>query len=118
MQLVSGRYVPALARKGLDKLMASIKWSPGGNLTIFTGDAIMVTRGTAKGMTSILPKGCAKYVKKIHRTTIYDRMLEALMVEFTNGQTATLLMNLGIVDPVDDEDLKEFRARCLMIHDL
>ncbi len=87
------------------------------NLAIFTGDEIIVHRGD-KNMESILPNGSAKFVKRIHRCQIYDKMLEALMVEFTNGQTATLLMNLGLVDPLDDEDLKEFRARCLMIHDL
>lgn len=89
----------------------------GGNLAIFTGDEIIVHRGTAS-MTSILPSGCAKHVKQIHKTAIYDRMLEALRVEFNNGECATLFINLGMVDPIDDEDLKEFRARCLMIHDL
>lgn len=117
MQLVSGRFVPALARKGLTELMASMSASPGGNLAIFTGDEIIVHRGCAE-MTSILPRGVAKHVKQIHRTPIYNRMLEALRVEFNNGKHATLFMNLGMVDPVDDEDLKEFRATCLMIHDL
>lgn len=115
--MVSGRYVPALAREGLIKLISSIPGSPGGNLAIFTGDEIIIHRGTSD-MTSILPKGCAKSLKKIHRTIIYDRMLEALRVEFNNGEFATLFINLGLVDPIDDEDLKEFRATCLMIHDL
>ncbi len=117
MQLVSGRYVPALARKGLIKLVASLPNNAGGNLAIFTGDEIIIHRGVAS-MTSILPKGCAKNLERIHRTIIYDRMLEALRVEFKNGKVATLFINLGLVDPIDDEDLKEFRAKCLMIHDL
>lgn len=114
--MVSGRYVPSLARKGLIKLVASLPSNAGGNLAIFTGDEIMVCRDS--GMTSILPKGCARNVKRIHKTKIYDKMLEALRVEFNNGRCATLFINLGLVDPIDDEDLKEFRATCLMIHDL
>ena len=91
--------------------------TPGSNLCIFTGDKIVVHRGGAK-MTSILPECCRHSVVRVRNEKIFDRMLEAIRVEFDNGNFATLFLNLAAADPIDEEDLQEFRATCLMIHDL
>lgn len=97
--------------------MEMISNSPGANLAIFTGAEIIVHRGNAD-TASILPDGVAKSVKCVNKIPIYDRMLEGLQVVFNNGRSATLFLNLGTIDSVNDEDLKEFQARCLMLHDL
>ena len=114
MCVVSGHVVPTLDREKLTEMITN---SPGANLCIFTGDRILIHRGEGES-TSILPEGVAKSVKKVHNEKIFDQMLEALRVEFNNGNFATLFMNLGVADPIDDEDLKEFQASCLMLHDL
>ena len=114
MCMVSNHVVPTLDREELAEMIGN---SPGANLAIFTGSEIIVHRGMRQQM-SILPEGVAKSVKKVHREVIFDRMLEGLRVEFNNGNFATLFMNLGTSDTIDDEDLKEFRAKCLMVHDL
>lgn len=116
MRVVSGHDVPELGRAELADMIVA---SPGANLCIFTGSEIIVHRGEPHpGSFSILPKGVAKNVNRVHNTPIFEQMLEAIMVEFNNGETATLLMSIMLEDPLDEEDLKEFRARCLMIHDL
>lgn len=115
MCVVSGHDVPALDR---EELVAMIRNSPGANVTIFTGSEVIIHRGGMNYSESILPKGIAGSVHRVHSTPIFESMLEAIMIEFKNGQTATLLMSITLSDPLDEEDLKEFRARCLMIHDL
>ena len=69
-------------------------------------------------MTNILPECCRGTVVKVRNEKIFDRMLEAIRVEFSNGNCATLFINLATTDPLDEEDLQEFRATCLMIYDL
>ena len=91
--------------------------TPGSNLCIFTGDKVVVHRGGVK-MTSILPECCRHSVVRVRNEKIFGKMLEAIRVEFDNGNFATLFLNLARVDPIDEEDLQEFRATCLMIHDL
>ncbi len=91
--------------------------TPGSNLCIFTGDKIVVHRGGVR-MTSILPECCCQSIVKVHNEPVFDRMLEMIRVEFRNGNFATLFLNLATVDPIDDEDLLEFKAKCLMIYDL
>ena len=89
------------------------------SLVIFSGDCLMVHRG--KGINSdidVLPKGVSSSIRKVHREYVYDRLLEMLRVEFYNGSFATLFLHETRPDPIDDEDLQEFRARCVMIHDL
>ena len=100
--------------KTFNHAMAS---TPGANLCIFTGDKIVVHRGGAQ-MTSVLPECCRHSVVKVHNEQIFDKMLEMIRVEFSNGNFATLLLNLATIDPINEEDLMEFRATCLMIHDL
>ena len=89
------------------------------SLVVFSGDCLMVHRG--KGIDSdidILPKGVSSSIKKVHRQYAMDRLLEMVRVEFYNGSFATLFLHEQRPDPIDDEDLQEFRARCVMIHDL
>jgi len=87
------------------------------NFVIFTGEEILINRqGTQP--TSILPPGIASSVKKVHQEIIFESDMEVIKVEFHNGECATLLMYLGLTDPLEDDDLKEFKARCLMIYDL
>lgn len=91
--------------------------TPGANLCIFTGDKIVVHRGGAK-MTSVLPEQCRRNVVRVHNEQMFDKMVEMIRVEFKGGNFATLILNLATIDPLDEEDLMEFRATCLMIHDL
>ena len=91
--------------------------TPGANLCIFDGDRVVVHRSGAE-MTSILPECCRGSVVKVHNEKILGRMLEAIRVEFRNGNFATLFMDLATTDPLDEEDLQEFRVTCLMIYDL
>lgn len=92
-------------------------YSPTANLVMFTGSEILVHRGSAR-TTSILPTGVARNVKKLHKINVYEKAVELVKVEFTNGRFACLFLHLQCLDPIDDEDLKEFRATCLMLHDL
>lgn len=90
-----------------------------GSMLIFSGDRLMVHRG--KGINSdidVLPRGVSSSIKKVHREYIFAKMLEMVRVEFYNGNFATLLLHETRPDPLDDDDLQEFRARCVMIHDL
>ncbi len=91
--------------------------SMAGSMVIFSGDCLMVHRGEDNDI-DVLPMGISSSIKRVHREYVYDKLLEMLCVEFYNGSRATLFLHETKSDPIDDEDLQEFRARCIMIHDL
>ena len=108
--MVSGHDVPPLERTGV---MVSI----GEGMTIFTGDEIVVHRG--KGVSeNLLPRGVSQSIDRVRKQQIYDRDVESIMVIFRNGNHATVFLHNHCPDPIDEKDLQEFRARCLMVHDL
>lgn len=89
-------------------------------ITIFSGDQLMVHRGGGKSeyMCDLLPMGVAPSIDKVSRAQNVETMLEHVEVLFKNGHRATLRLIPYAADPVNDDWLQEFQAKCLMIHDL
>ncbi len=90
-----------------------------GAVTIFSGEQLVVHRGgDSNDFCDLLPMGVAASIEKVHREQNFERLLEEVIVKFKNGHTATMYLMPGLPDPVNDNLLQEFQAKCLMIHDL
>ncbi|KKN24583.1 hypothetical protein LCGC14_0893370 [marine sediment metagenome] len=117
MRLVPGEFLSELGGQVTVSLEA-VAHSMSGSMVIFDGDRIMVYRGLRGSDIDVLPPGVVSSIKKVRKEHIYAQLVEMLRIEFYNGSFATLILHEQRPDPIDDEDLQEFRARCVMIHDL
>lgn len=87
------------------------------NQLINNGEGLYMDRGNG-GVVNILPKNIkpALHIEKVDHWHNHYGFSEKIRVLFKNGHTACL--EIGYVEEIDEEDLKEFHANCIMIHDI
>lgn len=88
----------------------------GKSLVIYTGENIVIENDNKQ--VKVLPPGVGPSVKRVYKEYVMDRMVEVMAVEFQNGHYASLEIHISEPSICSVDALEEFRARCLMIHDL
>lgn len=83
---------------------------------INNGEGLFMDRG--KGVINILPQNIKPtlHIEKVDHWHNHYGHTEKIRVLFKNGHSAAL--EYGHVEEIDEEDLKEFHATCIMIHDI
>lgn len=110
LRLVSGNNVSSLYRPGITPIHNGDTF----NVLIYDGERVVLD-ATGKAL-DVLPYGVGPSVKETQVEYALDRMADILVVSFHNGHTARV--ELETRGSVDEEKLMEFRATCLMVHDL